>query len=145
MLLAPPDLAETRLSFFFFFCPRFPFFFPKQFNNLQLTFPTEGSVNMEEDILSDGLHGLYQDLSSIPELPLLNIDRLCVELETHIADFKRLLDKSAKHSASRQAVLSGKQYSLLTMRDSRCALRADLLRSREDYSCRRGVCDQRGL
>lgn len=62
---------------------------------------------MEEDILSDGFYGLYQDLSSISEQPLLNIERLCVELENGIEAFRRLLDKPPKSNASRQAVLSG--------------------------------------
>jgi hypothetical protein len=32
---------------------------------------------------------------------------LCHELETHIQDFRKLLDKPGKNNASRQAVLSG--------------------------------------
>ncbi|KAL4941066.1 hypothetical protein BDV06DRAFT_212966 [Aspergillus oleicola] len=54
------------------------------------------------------LRGLYQDLSALPESPLLNIDRLRVELEAHIHDFRTLLDKPTKSNASRQSVLSGK-------------------------------------
>ncbi|KAL2830034.1 hypothetical protein BDW59DRAFT_170319 [Aspergillus cavernicola] len=56
----------------------------------------------------DGLRGLYQDLSSLSESSFVNIDRLRVELETHIHDFRRLLDKPTKNNASRQKVLSGK-------------------------------------
>lgn len=63
---------------------------------------------MEDRYLSDGLRGLYQDLSSLSSQPLQNVDRLCLELETQIEDFKRLLDKPTKNNASRQAVLSGK-------------------------------------
>lgn len=63
---------------------------------------------MEDKGLADGLRGLYQDLSSLSTLSLLNVERLCVELETQIEDFRRLLDKRTKTNASRQAVLSGK-------------------------------------
>ncbi|KAI9370793.1 nucleoporin Nup186/Nup192/Nup205 [Aspergillus egyptiacus] len=55
-----------------------------------------------------GLRGLYQDLSALSESSFVNIDRLCVELETHIHDFRTLLDKPTKSNASRQSVLSGK-------------------------------------
>jgi nuclear pore complex protein Nup205 len=57
--------------------------------------------------IRDGLRGLYQDLSAISDGNLHNVDRLCLELETHIQDFRKLLDKPAKNNASRQAVLSG--------------------------------------
>ncbi|KAJ5568429.1 hypothetical protein N7450_010915 [Penicillium hetheringtonii] len=55
-----------------------------------------------------GLRGLYQDLSAVSETSFSNIERLCVELETHIEDFRKLLDKPAKNNTSRQKVLSGK-------------------------------------
>lgn len=55
-----------------------------------------------------GLRGLYQDLSALSDSSLVNIDRLRVELETHIDDFRKLLDKPIKNNASRQAVMSGK-------------------------------------
>lgn len=59
--------------------------------------------------IRDGLRGLYQDLSAISDGHLDNVERLCLELETHIQDFRKLLDKPAKSNASRQAVLSGEQ------------------------------------
>ncbi|GMG52280.1 unnamed protein product [Aspergillus oryzae var. brunneus] len=55
-----------------------------------------------------GLRGLYQDLSSLTESSFVNIDRLRVELEAHIDDFRKLLDRPPKNNSSRQAVLSGK-------------------------------------
>jgi nuclear pore complex protein Nup205 len=55
-----------------------------------------------------GLRGLYQDLSTISESSIPNIDRLCVELEAHLQDFRKLLDKPPKNNGSRQSVLSGK-------------------------------------
>lgn len=63
---------------------------------------------MEERESLVSLRGLYQDLSALSDSSLVNIDRLRVELETHIDDFRKLLDKPTKNNASRQAVLSGK-------------------------------------
>lgn len=55
-----------------------------------------------------GLRGLYQDLSTISESSIPNIERLCIELEAHLQDFRKLLDKPPKNNASRQSILSGK-------------------------------------
>lgn len=55
-----------------------------------------------------GLHGLYKDLSAISDSSLVNIDRLMFELDVHIEDFRKLLDKPAKNNESRQRVLSGR-------------------------------------
>ncbi|KAI9928197.1 hypothetical protein MW887_002230 [Aspergillus wentii] len=55
-----------------------------------------------------GLRGLYQDLTALSDSSFVNIERLRVELESHIQDFRKLLDKPTKNNASRQAVLSGK-------------------------------------
>ncbi|PWY67190.1 cullin-4B [Aspergillus heteromorphus CBS 117.55] len=63
---------------------------------------------MEDRDSVTGLRGLYQDLSSLSDPSFVNIERLRIELETHIEDFKKLLDKPAKNNTSRQAVLSGK-------------------------------------
>lgn len=54
------------------------------------------------------LRGLYQDLSSLSESSLANIERLCLELEASIQDFRKLLEKPTKNDASRQKVLTGK-------------------------------------
>lgn len=54
-----------------------------------------------------GLRGLYQDLSAITESSIVNIDRLCFELEAHLEDFRALLDKPPKNDNSRKTVLSG--------------------------------------
>lgn len=54
-----------------------------------------------------GLRGLYQDLSGITESSIVNVDRLCVELESHLKDFRALLDKPSKNDNSRRAVLTG--------------------------------------
>ncbi|EPS32451.1 hypothetical protein PDE_07411 [Penicillium oxalicum 114-2] len=63
-------------------------------------------AELHENLAS--LRGLYQDLSAITDSSFLNVERLILELETHIEDFQKLLDKPAKSNASRQAVLSGK-------------------------------------
>ncbi|EAW13129.1 nuclear pore complex Nup192/Nup205 family protein [Aspergillus clavatus NRRL 1] len=55
-----------------------------------------------------GLRGLYQDLSALSDSSFVNIERLRIELEAHIEDFRKLLDKPTKNNTSRQTVLSGK-------------------------------------
>lgn len=54
-----------------------------------------------------GLRVLYQDLSALTDASIPKIERLCVELEAHIDDFRKLLDKPGKNNTSRQTVLSG--------------------------------------
>ncbi|KAH8705422.1 nuclear pore complex subunit Nup192 [Talaromyces proteolyticus] len=68
-----------------------------------------------------GLRGLYQDLSAIPESSIINVERLCVELEAHLEDFRKLLNKPAKNDTSRKSVLSGK----LTIGDAEYAINSD--------------------
>jgi nuclear pore complex protein Nup205 len=63
---------------------------------------------MEDGDTLAGLRGLYQDLSALSDSSFVNIERLRVELEAHIEDFKKLLDKPSKNNTSRQAVLSGR-------------------------------------
>jgi nuclear pore complex protein Nup205 len=63
---------------------------------------------MDDNSMVGDLRGLYQDLSTISEWSIPNIDRLRIELEAHIEDFRKLLDKLTKNNTSRQAVLSGK-------------------------------------
>lgn len=71
--------------------------------------------------IRSGLRGLYQDLSAVSDGHLDNVERLCFELETHIQDFRKLLDKPAKNNASRQAVLSGKSIFTMIYRPSEFA------------------------
>lgn len=54
-----------------------------------------------------GLRVLYQDLSAVSDASIPKIERLCRELEVHIQDFRKLLDKPVKNNTSRQTVLSG--------------------------------------
>ncbi|KAJ5312742.1 hypothetical protein N7508_003572 [Penicillium antarcticum] len=59
-----------------------------------------------EDI--GGLGGLYSDLCAIEQHSNVNLERICFELEAHLPDFRKLLDKTPKNNASRQTVLTGK-------------------------------------
>ncbi|KAI9043478.1 nuclear pore complex Nup192/Nup205 family protein [Aspergillus affinis] len=63
---------------------------------------------MEDQDTLAGLRGLYQDLSALSNSSFVNIDRLRIELETHIEDFRKLLDRPRKNNSSRQIVISGK-------------------------------------
>jgi nuclear pore complex protein Nup205 len=63
---------------------------------------------MDDSDALGGLRGLYQDLSALSRSALPSIERLVVELEATIQDFRKLLDKPPKSNESRQAVLSGK-------------------------------------
>ncbi|KJF61357.1 nuclear pore complex subunit [Coccidioides immitis RS] len=63
---------------------------------------------MDGDPALDGLRGLYQDLSALSRNALPNVDRLVLELQATVGDFRKLLDKDPKKNESRQAVLSGK-------------------------------------
>lgn len=61
----------------------------------------------------DDLRGLYQDLSALSRSALPNAERLLLELEETLTDFRKLLDKQSKNNNSRQAVLSGRILRLL--------------------------------
>lgn len=53
------------------------------------------------------LRGLHQDLIALEKSQLLDIERLWVDLESRIDEFRKLLDKSPRKEASRNAILSG--------------------------------------
>ena len=53
------------------------------------------------------LRDLYQDLLAFSESRLANVDRLWQELEASVQEFRLLLDKPGKTSASRQTLSSG--------------------------------------
>ena len=55
----------------------------------------------------EGIRGLYKDLVALSESRLPMLDRLVIELEGRIADFRRLLDKSPRNDGSRQALNLG--------------------------------------
>jgi nuclear pore complex protein Nup205 len=53
------------------------------------------------------LRDLYQDLLAFSETRLANVERLWLELESSVDEFRRLLDKPAKNNASRQSLSCG--------------------------------------
>ena len=57
-----------------------------------------------------GLRGLYQDLLALEASCLRNVERLWVDLEARVTEFRQLLDKRAKNETSRKALLSGKDF-----------------------------------
>lgn len=62
---------------------------------------------MDEDDTLTRLQGLQADLVAISESRLANVNRLWVELEGSIADFRKLLDQQHKNDKSRQALKLG--------------------------------------
>ena len=52
------------------------------------------------------LQGLHRDLVSLTEDRLANVDRLLVELQSHVEDFRGLLEKKTKNDQSRQKLSS---------------------------------------
>jgi nuclear pore complex protein Nup205 len=57
------------------------------------------------------LQGLYQDLTAFSETKLADIERLWVELEASIEDFRKLLDRPPKKNASRESLAKGMKSS----------------------------------
>lgn len=56
----------------------------------------------------EGLESLHRDLLALSESRLLNIDRLCTQLESHIDDFRNFLHKSSRNEESRKILATGK-------------------------------------
>ena len=67
--------------------------------------PKYQSMTVPDDLVS--LRGLHQDLLALEKSQLLDIERLLVDLEYRIDEFRKLLDKSPRKEASRNAILSG--------------------------------------
>ncbi len=55
----------------------------------------------------ESLRGLHQDLLALSEARLTNVERLWIELESRVEEFRKLLDKPPKNEKSRQTVLAG--------------------------------------
>ena len=53
------------------------------------------------------LETLHRDLLALSESRLLNVERLWVQLEARVADFRRLLDKTSRNEHSRKALTTG--------------------------------------
>lgn len=62
----------------------------------------------------EGLRGLHQDLLALSEARFTNVERLWIELESRIEEFRELLDKPPKNEKSRQTVLAGERRRSLT-------------------------------
>lgn len=62
---------------------------------------------MTEPETLEGLRGLQQDLIALDESRLRNVERLWIDLEARIEEFRKLLDKPPKTESSRKKVLSG--------------------------------------
>jgi nuclear pore complex protein Nup205 len=62
---------------------------------------------MDGNGLENDLRLLYLDLLALSTTALPSIDRLVLELEASIEQFRALLDKKPKNNESRQKVLSG--------------------------------------
>jgi Nuclear pore complex scaffold, nucleoporins 186/192/205 len=54
------------------------------------------------------LQGLYQDLIAFSNTKLANIERLWLELDASIEDFRKLLDKRPKSNTSRESLAKGR-------------------------------------
>lgn len=67
--------------------------------------PKYQSMTVPDDLVS--LRGLHQDLLALEKSQLLDIERLLVDLEYRIDEFRKLLDKSSRKEASRNAILAG--------------------------------------
>lgn len=71
----------------------------------------------------ESLQALHADLLALSESRLLNIERLGIQLEAHIRDFRALLDKKPRNDKSRETLGKGMQtrsanHSLLTSNSS---------------------------
>ena len=55
----------------------------------------------------EALQGLHRDLLALSESRLLNVERLWVQLEARIEEFRKLLDKSPRNEKSRQTLATG--------------------------------------
>lgn len=62
-------------------------------------------MTVPDDLTS--LRGLHQDILALEKSQLLDIERLVLDLESRIDEFRKLLDKSPRKDSSRNAILSG--------------------------------------
>jgi nuclear pore complex protein Nup205 len=62
------------------------------------------------------LQSLHRDLIALSESRLLNVERLCVQLEARVDEFRHLLEKAPRNEKSRQILAAGNADSnLLTL------------------------------
>ena len=60
------------------------------------------------------LESLHRDLLSLSQLRLSNVERLWVQLEAHIGEFRRLLEKVPRNEQSRKSLATGTFMSNVT-------------------------------
>jgi nuclear pore complex protein Nup205 len=60
------------------------------------------------------LESLHRDLLSLSQLRLSNVERLWVQLEAHIGEFRRLLEKAPRNEQSRKSLATGTFMSNVT-------------------------------
>ena len=56
----------------------------------------------------ESLETLFLDLRALSESRLSNVERLEAQLNAHIEDFKKLLDKKPRNEESRKSLATGK-------------------------------------
>jgi nuclear pore complex protein Nup205 len=56
----------------------------------------------------ESLEALHADLLALSEERLSHVERLEIQLEAHIKDFRGLLDKKARNEQSRQKLSAGR-------------------------------------
>lgn len=63
---------------------------------------------MTEPTSLESLQALHADLLALSETRLVHIERLGIQLEAHIKDFRGLLDKKPRNEQSRQRLATGR-------------------------------------
>ncbi len=63
----------------------------------------------------ESLEALYADLVALSENKLSSLERLGVQLESHLGDFKNLLDKRPRNEHSRKSLGSGTKFKSILM------------------------------
>ncbi len=58
------------------------------------------------------LESLHRDLLSLSQLRLSNVERLWLQLEAHIGEFKGLLEKAPRNEESRKSLATGTGISI---------------------------------
>ena len=73
----------------------------------------------------ESLQALHADLLALSESRLSNVERLGIQLEAHIQDFKALLDKKGRNDQSRKSLATGKarQFKYRMDQLTRCFVR----------------------
>jgi hypothetical protein len=60
----------------------------------------------------ESLQALHADLLALSESRLSNVERLGIQLQAHIQDFRALLDKKARSEQSRKSLETGTTHAI---------------------------------